>query len=162
MLIVYLILWFIFNERVTAELAVIGLLVCALVDLFSWKILGGIRRRPVKTWLKLLAGGARYAWNLLKEIFRCNAAVIRLILSPTLEVEPELHYFRTRLKTDAARVALANSITLTPGTITMEIAEQEGRIWYYVHWIEADCDGEEAGERIKGRMEKWIGRFWER
>jgi len=123
MLIVYLILWFIFNERVTAELAVIGLLVCALVDLFSWKILGGIRRRPVKTWLKLLAGGARYAWNLLKEIFRCNAAVIRLILSPTLEVEPELHYFRTRLKTDAARVALANSITLTPGTITCGLEE---------------------------------------
>ena len=39
MLIVYLILWFIFNERVTLELAVIGLIVCALVDLFSWKIL---------------------------------------------------------------------------------------------------------------------------
>ena len=118
MLIVYLILWFIFNERVTLELAVIGLIVCGLVDLFSWKILGGARRKKPSTWLKLIAGGARYGVNLLREIFRCNAAVIRLILSPSLEVEPELHTFTTRLRTDAARVALANSITLTPGTIT--------------------------------------------
>ena len=118
MLIVYLALWFIFNERVTLELAVIGLLVAAIVDLFSWKVLGSVKRKKPNAQLRLLVGSARYGWNLLKEIFRCNAAVIRLILSPTLEVEPELHTFRTRLKTDAARVTLANSITLTPGTIT--------------------------------------------
>ncbi|MBR3502924.1 MAG: Na+/H+ antiporter subunit E [Clostridia bacterium] len=118
MLIVYLILWFIFNERVTAELAVVGLIVCLLVDLFSWKILGRARKKPMKTYLRLLAGGAHYGWILLLEIFRCNLAVIRLILSPSLEVEPELHTFQTKLRTDTARVALANSITLTPGTIT--------------------------------------------
>ena len=42
-----------------------------------------------------------------------------------------------------------------------EIAEEEGQTWYYVHWIEAASDGEEAGEAIKGRMEKWIRRFWQ-
>ena len=125
MLIVYLILWFIFNERVTLELFVIGLIVSALVDLFSWKILGGVRRKKIKTHLRLIAGGARYGWNLLKEIFRCNMAVIRLILSPTLEVAPELHTFRTKLKTDTARVALANSITLTPGTITCTLEDDK-------------------------------------
>ena len=118
MLIVYLLLWFIFNERVTFELTVIGLLVCLLVDLFAWKILGRAKRKKLRLYLRLLAGGAKYLWGLLVEIFRCNAAVIRLILSPSLEVEPELHSFTTRLQTDTARVALANSITLTPGTIT--------------------------------------------
>ena len=118
MLIVYMILWFIFNERITAELTVVGLIVCLAVDLFSWKILGRTRGKKLKTHLRLIAGGANYGWNLLLEIFRCNAAVIRLILSPSLEVEPELHTFTTKLKTDTARVVLANSITLTPGTIT--------------------------------------------
>ena len=103
----------------------VGLIVSALVDLFSWKILGGVRRKKIKTHLRLIAGGARYGWNLLKEIFRCNMAVIRLILSPTLEVEPELHTFRTKLKTDTARVALANSITLTPGTITCTLEDDK-------------------------------------
>ena len=118
MLIVYMILWFIFNERVTLELAVIGLIVCLAVDLFSWRILGKAGRKKLMTHLRLLEGGARYGWGLLLEIFRCNAAVIRLILSPSLEIEPELHTFTTKLKTDTARVVLANSITLTPGTIT--------------------------------------------
>lgn len=123
MLIVYLALWFIFNERVTLELALAGLIVCGLVDLFSWKILGGVKRKRPNILFRLIRGGALYFLNLLIQIFRCNAAVIRLILSPTLEVEPELHTFRTRLKTDAARVALANSITLTPGTITCSLED---------------------------------------
>ena len=44
----------------------------------------------------------------------------------------------------------------------MEITEEEDQTWYYVHWIEAASDGAEAGEAIKGRMEKWIRRFWEK
>ena len=123
MLIVYLILWFIFNERVTLEAAVVGLIVSGLVEVFAWKILGPVQRKKAATYLRLAAGSVRYFWNLLKEIFRCNAAVIRFILSPRLEVEPELHTFRTKLRTDFARVALANSISLTPGTITCGLEE---------------------------------------
>lgn len=118
MFLVCLALWFIFNERVTVELLVIGLLVSALVDLFSIKILGMRYRGGLKKLLRLTGGVLKYIWRLLVEIFKANASVIRLIVSPSLEVEPEIHYFRTRLKSDAARVLLANSITLTPGTIT--------------------------------------------
>ena len=57
---------------------------------------------------------------------------------------------------------LANSITLTPGTITMDIAEQDGKSYYYIHWIDvAETDREKAGEIIKGRMEKWVRRIWQ-
>ena len=110
--------WFIFNERVTVELLVIGLLVSALVDLFCIRILGMRYKGSLKKLLHLAGGVLKYIWRLLVEIFKANASVIRLIISPTLEVEPEIHYFRTRLKSDEARVLLANSITLTPGTIT--------------------------------------------
>lgn len=118
MTLVYLALWFIFNERITLELLIIGLLACALIDLFAWKILGMRSGGSIKKKLRLIGRGLQYAWKLLSEIFKANASVIRLIVSPELEVEPEIHYFKTRLKTDSARVALANSITLTPGTIT--------------------------------------------
>ena len=52
-------------------------------------------------------------------------AVIQLIVSPTLEPRPVIIRFRTDLKTRTARVILANSITLTPGTITVSIEDDE-------------------------------------
>ena len=118
MLAVFLVLWIILNERLTLEILWIGLIVSALVDLFCLGILGVKGRLKLPARLRLALGWIRYVGCLLSEVFRCNMAVIRLIVSPRLEVEPELHFFRTRLRTDAGRVALANSITLTPGTIT--------------------------------------------
>lgn len=57
---------------------------------------------------------------------------------------------------------LANSITLTPGTITMDIVEEDGENYFYIHWIDvAKGSPEEMGEQIKGRLEKWIRRIWE-
>ena len=57
---------------------------------------------------------------------------------------------------------LANSITLTPGTITMDIDERDGQCWYYIHWIDVqETDRVQAGEAIKGRMEKWLRRIWQ-
>ena len=150
MLIVYMILWFVFNERVTLELTVIGLIVCLIVDLFSFRILGKGRRKKPGTYLRLIAGGARYVWNLLLEIFRCNAAVIRLILSPSLEIEPELHTFTTKLKTDAARVVLANSITLTPGTITCSLENDK----FVVHALDSTLgEGVESTDFEKRLLE---------
>lgn len=57
---------------------------------------------------------------------------------------------------------VSNCITLTPGTITVDVAEdEEGYNYYYVHWIDvAEMDREKAGDMIKGTMEKWIGRIW--
>ena len=86
MFLVCLALWFIFNERVTVELLVIGLLVSALVDLFSIKILGMRYRGSLKKLLRLTGGVLKYVWRLLVEIFMANASVIRLIVSPSLEV----------------------------------------------------------------------------
>lgn len=57
---------------------------------------------------------------------------------------------------------VANCITMTPGTITVDIAaDEEGNNYYYVHWIDvAEMDREKAGDIIKGTMEKWIERIW--
>jgi len=66
------------------------------------------------------------------------------------------------LKSEYAQSMLANSITLTPGTITMDIAEEDGQTYYYVHWIEvSETDGRKAGDAIKGTLEKCVRRIWE-
>ena len=70
--------------------------------------------------------------NRILEILKANIGVMQLILSPKMEVEPKLVRFRTDLKTDLARVILANSITLTPGTITVTLEGDE----YLVHCLD--------------------------
>ena len=60
----------------------------------------------------------KYAVVLVWEIIKANIDVIKIILSPKMEIEPAIVTFHTDLESDAARVTLANSITLTPGTFT--------------------------------------------
>ena len=70
--------------------------------------------------------------------------------------------FPVDLKSDYGQAALANSITLTPGTITMDITEEEGQTYYYIHWIDVTApSGKEAGDAIKGTLEKGLRRVWE-
>ena len=54
-------------------------------------------------------------------------------------------------------------VCVTPGTITLDIAEdKDGKTWYYIHWIDVvTAEPEKAGEIIKGRLERGIRRFWE-
>lgn len=70
-----------------------------------------------------------YCVWLLWEVVVSSLQVARIVLSPTLPIEPHLYRFRTRLPNLTAKVLLANSITLTPGTVTIEMKGDE----YYVH-----------------------------
>lgn len=95
------------------------------------------------------------------ELIKANLDVARRALSPKLPVNPGIVKIPSQLKSEYGQSMLANSITLTPGTITMDIAEEEGQINYYIHWIDVKtAEPEEAGNAIKGTLEKWIGRIW--
>ena len=78
--------------------------------------------------------GASYLLLLLAEIIKANYSVICLILSPKYEIEPKLVKFRVDLKSDTLRAVLADSITLTPGTITVTLEGDE----YLVHCLDKD------------------------
>ena len=63
------------------------------------------------------------------------------------------------LTTASARTALANCITLTPGTLTIDVAE--GGV-FYIHWINVATEDDEAAAReILGRFERYIGKIFE-
>ena len=122
MYLLYFFLWVIFNGRWTTEIALTGLVIAAAVYWFTCRFIGW---SPKKEWqlVRKLPRGLAYGWFLLVEIVKANVQVLQLVYSPRLEVEPELRSFRTKLKGDAARVALANSITLTPGTVTVHVKD---------------------------------------
>lgn len=98
----------------------------------------------------------------LRELVKANLDVAGRCFGGCKDVNPGIVKVPVDLKSDYAQAMLANSITLTPGTITLDIAEQGGKTYYYIHWIDvAETDREKAGELIKGSLEKGIGRIWQ-
>jgi len=72
-------------------------------------------------------------------------------------INPRIVHFRTRLSSKFARVILANSITLTPGTLTLDLDEDH----LVVHWVDAKTTHSHyAGRLIKGHFESWLKRIW--
>ena len=69
---------------------------------------------------------------LLKEIVKANLTVTHMILTQKEVMEPVIVTFKTKLQTETAKVILANSITLTPGTITVSLEEDE----FVVHCLD--------------------------
>jgi multicomponent Na+:H+ antiporter subunit E len=88
-----------------------------------------------------------WVW-LIKEIFKANVKVARIILNPKLPISPIMVPFRACMKSDLARMIYANSITLTPGTITTgtegDILRIHALTWHDVDGREED----EMGSRI--------------
>ena len=64
-----------------------------------------------------------YICVLFIEIVKSSFAVIRIVFSKKLEIQPQIVFFEVPLKSEFLRTILANSITLTPGTITVDVDE---------------------------------------
>jgi multicomponent Na+:H+ antiporter subunit E len=107
---------------------------------------------PHKAWQPL-----RYLWFLvfipvfLWECIKANIHVAYLVLHPALPIHPGIVRVHTKLRSDSGRTMLANCITLTPGTLTVDVTP-DGDL--YVHWIDVRArDVQRATEFIIGRFE---------
>jgi multicomponent Na+:H+ antiporter subunit E len=88
-----------------------------------------------------------------------NMHVMYLVLHPDLPIKPGVVKVRTRLRSAAARTLLANSITLTPGTLTVDVTD-EG--YLYVHWLVVEsAEMRTATHEIVDRFEGWIEKIVE-
>lgn len=150
MFIALLILWLIFGGVSLTSLA-LGAAVSALVTLFAAKFMGYSSARMLAG-LKKSGRAARYVLFLLKEIVEANLCVIRLVYRKK-EPEPLLVRFNTGLKTDAARVLVANSITLTPGTITVELEGDELCVHALDRTMDLDVESLDFIKRARGLEE---------
>ena len=124
MLLLFFAAWIIFNGRITVEIVLFGVAVAVLVFAFMCKFMDYSLEKE-RAFYRKLPLFCKYIMLLIKEIIKANLAVCKMILSRKEVVEPVIVKIHTRLKTEPAKVMLANSITLTPGTITVSLADQE-------------------------------------
>lgn len=131
MYLLYFAVWVIFAGNITLEICLFGIAIAAIIFLFTCKFMDYSIEKEKKNIRKVFQF-FRYIAVLIKEIIMANIQAIRLILSEKEEVRPVLVHFQTDVQSEAGKVLLANSITLTPGTITVEL-EDSG---YVVHCLD--------------------------
>lgn len=147
MFIVYFLLWIIFNGSFTLEICIFGIVIAAVMFLFSCKFMDYSVAKELHNYKKLFLF-VRYLVFLIKEIFKANQNVIHMILTQKEEIQPELVTFHIDVKTPAGKAFLANAITLTPGTITVSLEDSK----YTVH-----CLDESMSEGLEGsEFEQYI------
>ena len=131
MFVLFFLVWIVFNGNITTEIVIFGLVIAAVVFAFICKFMDYSLKKEVLFYKKILA----FIWYvviLIVEIIKANVVVIHMITTQKEIVEPVIVKFKANLKSETARVILANSITLTPGTITVSLEEDE----FVVHCLD--------------------------
>jgi multicomponent Na+:H+ antiporter subunit E len=107
----------------------------------------------------------RYLWALFYipvlfyYMLAANLDVVYRVIHPAMPIKPGIVKVKTRLKSESARAALANSITLTPGTLSVDITDDG---YLYVHWINVKTtDVGEATRQIVARFEGFLERIFD-
>ena len=140
-------------QHVITGIFVAGFVACMTGDLF-------VRRTHLFTHV------GRYLWFLyyvpvfVWECFKANIDVAYRVIHPDLPIHPGIVKVRTTLKSDTALTFLANSITLTPGTLSVDIDKENG--FLYVHWIEVRSTDVDAATRlVVEKFERILKRIFE-
>lgn len=131
MFLILFICWIIFNGNLTLEIALVGIAMSALVYLFMAKFLNWSFKKDILlakfTWFAI-----SYFAILVIEIVKATIATIGITFDERVEVQPVLVTFDTDIESNVLRVLLANSITMTPGTITVSLEDNH----YTVHALD--------------------------
>ena len=127
MYILFFLCWIIFNGQLTVEIGIIGIFVAALLYAFICKFMGWSFRKDIHM-MQYAIFMVGYLFVLIWEIIKANFDTMKMIFTSKYEREPVLVTFRTKIKSPVLRVLLANSITLTPGTITVSLEDDTSSI----------------------------------
>lgn len=140
-------LWIALSGQFSGQFLLLGLASCGLVLWLSARMrLGGEDAGPMpRFW-----GALGYACWLMREIFLSNIKVARIILDPNLPVSPVLFLAPASQKTALGRVMFANSIILTPGTISIDFTGQGDQI--LVHALHGDMSWGAEGCGMDARV----------
>ncbi len=142
--------WILLSGKFDAFHLSLGLISCGIVAYLSCDLLF-----PSPKIKGLVAQWARFAiyipW-LMKEIVQANLHVTYLVFHPRMMdlIDPKIVKFRSKLKSDLSLVTFANSITLTPGTITVDVSVDGD---FKVHAID-----KASGDPLPGEMEAKIAK----
>jgi multicomponent Na+:H+ antiporter subunit E len=150
------ILWLLLTWSLAPQELIVGAALALLLSLLLHDIfLRGSQK---------LAQPSRYVWFLFYlpvffyYVVRANLDVAYRVLHPDMPIRPGIVKVRTTLKSEMGRTFLANSITLTPGTLTVDIVGDH----LYIHWINITTeDAQEETDIIVRRFERYLRRIFE-
>ena len=145
------IIWMIANATLAYDTVLAGVIISAIIALaFSTfaRVYSVIRWSPQVLYYYL-----KYLVVFFIELVKANLNVMRLVFSPRIDIHPGIVEIKTGLKSPIGRLALANSITLTPGTLVVDIIDDS----LFIHWIDvSSTDPVAATEEISSRFEKYL------
>lgn len=140
-------LWMFFESSITLSTFIIGYLLGLLIIFVMRRFFSSrfyLYRVFAVIWLVLL---------FLKELLLSNLAVLKVVLKPKLSIRPGIFALKTELDSDWEITLLANLITLTPGTLVVDLSKDSKTL--YIHAMDIE-DADEAVESIKLSFEKAI------
>ena len=147
--------WLLFTGSLAPVSLALGLLFSVLIAGFTYSLFFDeqeAERRSILPRIDLLVV---FVLVLFFKMYVASFQVLWNVLRG--RVNPRIVHFRTRLRSDTARVMLANAITMTPGTITVDLDQDH----LVVHWLNArTLHSGYAGKLIKGTFEALLRRIW--
>lgn len=150
-----LLLWLLLTASFALDEVVTGVIIALVISLISapkMKILNGFRLH-----IGFLLALLRYVIYFLYALLKANLDLAKRVLSPDMKIHPHMVEINTTMQSDLGKLFLANSITLTPGTLTVDVYEDR----MLVHWI--DCpehvDIEATTKAVVSKFEDYLKGF---
>jgi len=149
-------IWLLLTWSRDPQQVIAGLILCAGLAFLLARIYGDVSLKflnPLR-WIWFVI----YLINFIYFCIKANLDVAYRVLHPDLPIRPAIIKVQTTLQSDIAKTLLANSITLTPGTLTVDITGTD----LYIHWINVVTeDPQEQNDRIVKRFEDILRRVFE-
>ena len=131
-MLIYFLFWLAYTSSLIYEDILVGLVLSFLLSLFTYKSFSSINSD--KNLIVRIINTIKYILLFIIEMIKANIDVARRVINPSLPINPGIVKVKTGLESDYAKLFLANSITLTPGTLTMDVIEDN----LYIHWIDVE------------------------
>jgi multicomponent Na+:H+ antiporter subunit E len=152
-----LLTWPIVDGQLDWQVVIAGVIAAATVSLLFHEILPKEHHvfiSPVRIFWFLL-----YIPVFFYYVMIANLDVVYRALHPKMPIKPGIVKIKTKLKTESGITALANSITLTPGTLTVDLTDDG---YMYIHWINVKSDDvEQASKDIASKFEWFLEKIFE-
>ena len=154
---VALVVWLLLTWSLDTQMLIAGVIASIIVAVLFHEIMPKEHKvfiSPVRMFWLLLYVPVFFYYMLI-----ANLDVVYRALHPKMPINPGIVKIKTKLKTDSGITALANSITLTPGTLTVDLTNDG---FLYVHWINVKSDDvEQATKFIAKRFEWFLEKIFE-
>ena len=151
MFLTLMVFWLLLNNSLSLEIVAVGVVVSLLISLIfcsKCDIFNEISFTP-----KALYATIMFIFVFLGALIKANLSITKRVLSPSLPINPGIVQVKTKLKSKVGRMVLANAITLTPGTFTLELNGED----LFIHWVNVKSgETEESTKEIVSSFEKYL------